>query len=218
MEASQNSPEQTRPPRRLGPSHYEATEKEKVLETVAQHWTAIIPAVLFLCGIALIPYGMERFSIRADLIHVTRLAAMAVTVIAILLFVVMWRVPRLTVTNQRVICVHGLLRRTTRETPISQIMNVSASQDLLERVFGIGTLTLDLAGGVGSETLDGIARPRKLEELLIREIDKYEAEVAHEGPPFDAVEELFRLHSLLKEGVIDNEEFQQTKRHLLARL
>lgn len=77
---------------------------------------------------------------------------------------------RFTVTNQRIIVRHGLLSRTEQTTAIARIQNITTRQTILQRMFGIGDVEFDTAGGDLAEAdfrFVGIASPHE----VVRRID-----------------------------------------------
>lgn len=77
---------------------------------------------------------------------------------------------RFTVTNQRIIVRHGLLSRTEQTTAIARIQNITTRQTILQRMFGIGDVDFDTAGGDLAEAdfrFVGIANPHD----VVRRID-----------------------------------------------
>jgi uncharacterized membrane protein YdbT with pleckstrin-like domain len=77
---------------------------------------------------------------------------------------------RFTVTNQRIIVRHGLLSRTEQTTAIARIQNITTRQTILQRMFGIGDVEFDTAGGDLAEAdfrFVGIANPHE----VVRRID-----------------------------------------------
>jgi uncharacterized membrane protein YdbT with pleckstrin-like domain len=77
---------------------------------------------------------------------------------------------RFTVTNQRIIVRHGILSRTEQTTAIARIQNITTRQTILQRLFGIGDVEFDTAGGDVAEAdfrFIGIAHPHE----VVRRID-----------------------------------------------
>jgi uncharacterized membrane protein YdbT with pleckstrin-like domain len=84
---------------------------------------------------------------------------------------------RFTVTNQRIIVRHGILSRTEQTTAIARIQNITTRQTIVQRLFGIGDVEFDTAGGDLAEAdfrFVGIADPHE----VVRRID-YDARDFH---------------------------------------
>lgn len=68
-----------------------------------------------------------------------------------------------TITSRRLTIETGLVARDMHETRIEQVQNVNASQSLLERLLGVGTVAFDTAGGAAFEfSFVGVADPRRI--------------------------------------------------------
>lgn len=48
-----------------------------------------------------------------------------------------------TVTSRRIITRHGIIAKTGHDIPLSRISNVSYTHDIIDRIFGCGTLVLE---------------------------------------------------------------------------
>lgn len=71
------------------------------------------------------------------------------------------------VTNQRVISKVGLFNSKRSEVEISDIRNLNVTQDLWQRICGMGTLEISTAGGSGVEVaFYGVADPDGVKEKI----------------------------------------------------
>jgi uncharacterized membrane protein YdbT with pleckstrin-like domain len=61
----------------------------------------------------------------------------------------------------------GILSKTTRTIQISKIQDVTVSQSLWQRLFGIGTLSIETAGETSRLTIANIDEPRVVAEELL---------------------------------------------------
>ena len=74
-----------------------------------------------------------------------------------------------TITSRRLTIETGLVACDVHETRLEQIQNVRATQSLLERLAGVGTVAFDTAGGASFDfAFAGVADPR----LLVRTVDR----------------------------------------------
>ena len=68
-----------------------------------------------------------------------------------------------TITTQSLTVEVGLLGREIHRTRLEQIQNVGASQSLLERALGVGSVCFDTAGGGAFDfAFRGVADPRRI--------------------------------------------------------
>jgi uncharacterized membrane protein YdbT with pleckstrin-like domain len=211
---------------------------EHIVQTIRPHWSGIVPGLLFLVGLFIVPATLFAVG-RAQWGTV----ALFVLVIAepILLSVLMRarRANSLIVTNKRLICTHGMFDHVHRGVPIGHITNISAHHDFIQGLLGTGTVEVDISGQFGPEIFPNIPNPDDVAELLIEEVEDFESAVSRAvatnntesrtkepaarptEPPTAtsrSLDEIERLHHLLSEGAITQEEYDFAKATLLERL
>jgi len=78
---------------------------------------------------------------------------------------------KLTITDQRVILRRGLLSKKTSEVSINDIRKIGTEQRFLQRIFGVGTMTISTAGTSGVEiSVSGFKKPDELKNLIRQNI------------------------------------------------
>jgi membrane protein YdbS with pleckstrin-like domain len=95
---------------------------------------------------------------------------------AALWWLVWWAAPhrwvKLTISNKRTVRQEGIIVRRTSEVLHNHIRNVKIEQSFLERILGVGSLSIDSAGGSEEEMVEiqmnKIARPYHVKEILDR--------------------------------------------------
>ncbi|MGH7133462.1 MAG: PH domain-containing protein [Phycisphaerales bacterium] len=99
------------------------------------------------------------------------LAAVALVLIWLLLD---WSTHVFVLTNRRVVRRVGILRRLTTEAPITNLQSVSVAKSIRERIFGLGTLLFNTAGGpspTGRFAWVMVAQPESTLSTVRRAID-----------------------------------------------
>jgi uncharacterized membrane protein YdbT with pleckstrin-like domain len=127
------------------------------------------PALTFLTGMS---RDLARFVAANE--SGVRLAAIAfvVTVVGLRLFKLSWRVAVLKshhyrITDQRVVIESGVLSRQIEEIDMRNVEDLLFRQSLLERMLGIGDITLVSADRTAANVrLVGLEKPRDLRELI----------------------------------------------------
>jgi len=76
------------------------------------------------------------------------------------------RLTKMTILEDRVRYESGLLGRTTRTFLISKVQDVTVHQRVSQRIFGVGDLSIETAGGSGRETIFNIDRPQEIADLI----------------------------------------------------
>jgi hypothetical protein len=93
-----------------------------------------------------------------------------VAVAAAITFFVWWirtLCTTLTVTNVRTSLRRGILKKETSEVRHRDVRNLQVQQNLLERMFGVGTLEVSSSGqDVMEVAVDGVPKPEELAELI----------------------------------------------------
>ncbi|SRR6266487_2313434 len=135
--------------------------EERVLMLGKLHWIiyrdAVIVFILSLLAF-LFSYILREYSILA---MATRTAGWLLLAAAICLAVVEWFdqwITEIAVTNRRVICRRGLIRRSTAEMNMEKVETVLVNQSLLGRLLDYGSIQIK-GTGEGIEHLHKIAAP-----------------------------------------------------------
>jgi uncharacterized membrane protein YdbT with pleckstrin-like domain len=61
----------------------------------------------------------------------------------------------------------GMLSRSTRAMELSRIQDVRVDQTLLQRMLGIGTITVQTAGEVGQVSMNNVDRPQAVADFIL---------------------------------------------------
>ncbi|MGV9182620.1 PH domain-containing protein [Arcanobacterium canis] len=123
---------------------------ERVIRHMHEHAKAlagnivvgIIIVVLCTLGVVFLPDSLWPWGALAA--GITALILLAVFVGFPLL---QWLNATYTITDRRVITRNGILIKTGHDIPLSRISNVSYERDLVDRLFGCGTLVLETSAG-----------------------------------------------------------------------
>ncbi|MEU4740766.1 PH domain-containing protein [Actinosynnema sp. NPDC023658] len=81
-----------------------------------------------------------------------------------------WRTTHFIITSERVMYRIGVLKRTGLDIPLSRVDSVRFEHNLVDRLFGCGTLIIESASDEPLE-FDDIGRVEKVHSLLYREIN-----------------------------------------------
>ena len=141
------------------------TSDEQVVRHLHPHWKALIrPALVVLVGIA---------AVVAAWLFLPGLGVVivAVLVLALVLWLAVW--PWVTwlntnyvLTNERILLREGVFSRHGRDIPLGRVNDVSFSHNLIERMLGCGTLTIESAGERGQVTLKDIPHVEQVQTAL----------------------------------------------------
>lgn len=222
-------------------ARHRLAEDEHVVLALRPHWSVLIlPALIGLGAMILgtIVYGFVPGGFLQDPL---RVAVLAVTLAAVAWLaarpVLRWASTRLVITSDRLLWRRGVLARHSREIPLERLSNVTVSQSLGERLFGLGDLVVQPVGELARLTVADLPHPEQVVDAINRQVQAREARYGAGGgpgertPPWPArpappigpggasvVEQLQHLAELRDKGVIDPREFQRIKEDLLRQL
>lgn len=91
-------------------------------------------------------------------------------------WLIWWAAPhrwiKLTITNKRTIRQEGIVVRKTSEVLHNHIRNVKIEQSVMERLLGVGSISIDSAGGSEDQLIeihmDHVPQPYKVKEIFDR--------------------------------------------------
>src|SRR5262252_3284098 len=133
---------------------------ESVVFTTSKHWAAPVAdskwAILMVLGSFLLAWiepdattGLLGFLARS--IQLIRLGLFFGGVGWIIYNVVAWRTAEYAVTNRRVFCREGLVRRRSSDTLLTSLSDVRTSTSAIGRALGYGSITLMSSSGSAGE-------------------------------------------------------------------
>lgn len=130
---------------------------EELVLRLRTHWKELIwpTIILILTGAAL---GAALAFIPLDYRPIGSWIAIALAALIIFVFSVVpwlrWYTSTIAITDRRIITRRGILNRRGHDVPLRRINNVNYDRDLLDRILGCGTLTLETAAGQPLELYD----------------------------------------------------------------
>jgi uncharacterized membrane protein YdbT with pleckstrin-like domain len=76
------------------------------------------------------------------------------------------RLTKMTILDDRLRYESGLMSRTTRTILISKVQDVTVHQRISQRLFGVGDVSIETAGGSSRETIFNIDRPQEIADHI----------------------------------------------------
>jgi uncharacterized membrane protein YdbT with pleckstrin-like domain len=217
---------------------------EQIVYTTRRHWVAplfgtITGTLLALAGLAGLVGSAIWFDGWVDtLVLGSGVIALLVGLILLANSFVVWWSERYVVTNQKVMKVSGILKKTAEGSALEKINDITISQSLLGRWLGYGTLTVLTAADESNLHYTTMRQPMEFRRSVLDQKQLFEqadaraiAEAVRQSAPAtpaasapaqasadeiaDAIE---RLAALRDSGAITVEEFDAKKAELLGRL
>lgn len=144
------------------------TSDEQVVKHLHPHWKVlIIPIVWLVVAIAAaVASGVFVGSLG---IVITVIIDVLALIMAIVLFGMpwlRWRTTHYVFTNERIITRVGVMSRNGRDIPLARVNDVSFSHNVVERMLGCGTLTIESAGERGQIVLANLPKVEQIQSVL----------------------------------------------------
>jgi len=76
------------------------------------------------------------------------------------------RLTKMTILDDKLRYERGLMSRTTRTILISKVQDVTVHQRISQRLFGVGDVSIETAGGSSRETIFNIDRPQEIADHI----------------------------------------------------
>lgn len=155
---------------------------ESIVFTTRTHVKALfLPALILIVVAGAAGYLASRFSDNDDKNIVWGIiggVALLIVIWFCLRPFLVWLTATYTVTNRRLTTHQGLLTRTGHDIQLTRISDVSYEKDLIDRLFGCGTLIISDASDLGVKLPDVprvVERQKVLSDLL------YQGSLPHDG-------------------------------------
>lgn len=222
---------------------------ETVMFDVHHHPSVLLPPLipvllllaLWIVGLTFIQFLRGPWAVLAGAIVVLVLLVVFLSRLAA------WSRARLVLTNRRLIYVYGVFSKHSTEVSLAAVTDVSFHQGMLERLVGMGAVTVESAGEPALPYVR-LPHPAKLASDISEEARHAAASSAGrvggvsaeelamalkmaqptsempplppERPPIysEIVDQIERLDALRERGTLSDEEFEQAKRDLLSRI
>lgn len=149
------------------------TKDEQVVLHLHPHWKALIWPVSLLvvvtAGVGAAWIFLSSWN-QVLLLIITAIGVAAIAVLSLWPWV-RWRTTHYVFTNERVIMREGVFSRSGRDIPLGRVNDVSFSHNLIERMLGCGSLTIESAGERGQVVLTDLPGVEKTQSMLYELVD-----------------------------------------------
>jgi uncharacterized membrane protein YdbT with pleckstrin-like domain len=206
-------------------------QKEGIVFKGRQHWLVLVPKlalwtvaslliVLIALGLALTP---------VDGLALVLILALVFPFWRIVVTLLNWWNEQYVITNRRVIQLEGVINKHSIDSSLEKVNDVVLEQSALGRILNYGDVKILTASEIGVNLFRRMARPVRFKTEMLNQkealgqLEVFEGRatrvLSEEAPsPGDIPELIAELDELRKRGIITNEEFQDKKRALLAKL
>jgi uncharacterized membrane protein YdbT with pleckstrin-like domain len=148
------------------------SDDESIVLETHPHWKTLVLPVLSLI-LSLFIAGLIWALVDDDIAHYVILGVTAVVLLVLVLVPFLrWRTTLFVFTSKRVVVRTGILSRTGRDIPLTRINDVTFTHNLLERMLGCGTLTVESAGERGQVELREVPHVERVQRQLYELVEQ----------------------------------------------
>jgi uncharacterized membrane protein YdbT with pleckstrin-like domain len=198
-------------------------ENEQILFVTRQHWLVLFGEILseMVLAIALcfLITLIWMFWLPNPLVPLGYLLLL-LPMVSLLRDLLVWRNRQYVVTNWRVIQITGIFNKEVSDSSLEKVNDVRLEQSFWGRILNYGNIEILTASELGVSKFNKVGRPIRLKTAMLNAKENLNQGAADFGRRSEGqlVDLIAQLDSLRKHGVLSEEEFQQKKDDLLARL
>jgi uncharacterized membrane protein YdbT with pleckstrin-like domain len=138
----------------------ELTEDETIVLDFHPHWTTLLKSILLLvltvAVAAAVIFFVPDWDTRTQIRLGVGVLALIVALVTSLVPFLRWFTTRYVLTTHRLIIRIGILSRSGRDVPLGRVNDAQFSHNLIQRILGTGTLTVESGGENGQLVLKNI--------------------------------------------------------------
>jgi uncharacterized membrane protein YdbT with pleckstrin-like domain len=138
----------------------ELTEDETIVLDFHPHWTTLLKSILLLiltvAVTAVVIFFVPDWDTQAQVRLGVAVLGLVVALVTSLVPFLRWFTTRYVLTTHRLIIRIGILSRSGRDVPLGRVNDAQFSHNLIQRILGTGTLTVESGGENGQLVLKNI--------------------------------------------------------------
>ena len=198
-------------------------ENEHIIFVTRQHWLILLGQILaksvLALGLVILITLIWRIWLPHALVPLAYLL-LILPLLGLLRNVIIWTSRQYIVTDWRVIQISGVFSKEVTDSSLEKVNDVKLEQSLGGRLLDYGDLEILTASELGVNRFTYVGQPIRLKTAMLNAKEKLEhgqtglghrSEVDIAGP-------IEQLDNLRRQGLLTEEEFQQQKAQVLARL
>ena len=197
-------------------------ESEQILFETHQHWFVLFGKIFLeiLLIVLLVAGSLTAAAFYPSAIY--GLILVVVPLFGMLNDIMVWRNKAYIVTNRRVIQISGVFNKDVVDSSLEKVNDVKMSQSFFGRMFGYGDIEILTASELGVNLFHEIANPVEFKTAMLNAKEKMGFDemgaMMHAAAPSDIPSMIEKLDLLRKRGILSEQEFQQKKAELLAKM
>jgi uncharacterized membrane protein YdbT with pleckstrin-like domain len=200
-------------------------EREKIQLVARQHWFILISSIALeiftiLVIMAAIVTAAILFPNTILLAFVIGFALLMIPMVSMIRDILIYSHHEYIITNLRVIQLSGIFNKQVIDSSLEKVNDVKLAQSALGRIYNYGDVEILTASELGVNLFRRIESPVTFKTAMLNAKARLDSGQGWHAP--DASESvpalLAQLDGLRKQGVLTEEEFQQKKAQLLAKI
>lgn len=202
-------------------------DREMILLTARQHWFTLISAIVLeiiifiviLVAVTALAIAFPSYGLVALIVGILILLVPIVTMVTDILN---WINKQYIITNRRVMQIFGVVNKNVIDSSLEKVNDIKMVQSVFGRLFNYGDVEILTASELGANNFRRIAKPIHFKTTLLNAKEKLERGYDQEAESTDETDQIIdliaKLDDLRDKGVISEEEFNQKKSDLLAKM
>ncbi len=195
-------------------------ENERILLVTRQHWSVLFGHILLeIILMIMLTAGVIAFTSNYPNAFFGFILVL-VPLVGMLRDILLWYSREYMVTNRRVVQISGILSKNIVDSSLEKVNDVKMSQSFLGRIFDFGDIEILTASELGVNLFKTIGEPIKFKTAMLNAKERLGLDemglTARPGNDIPSMIE--KLDHLRKRGILSDEEFQQKKSELLAKM
>ncbi len=201
-------------------------QHEKIILVTRQHWFVLARAIFLEITLILIIFATTIaaaifFPPFAALIAAIGFVLLLIPIATMTIDILNWANRQFIITNRRVIQISGIFNKSVIDSNLEKVNDVKMEQSALGRLFGYGDIEILTASELGVNLFKRIDEPIRFKTAMLNAkeyIERQALSEANDSIPDNIPAMIERLDQLRQRGVLTDEEFQNKKAELLAKL
>jgi uncharacterized membrane protein YdbT with pleckstrin-like domain len=129
-----------------------------------------------------------------------------------------WTNKQFIITTRRVMQISGIFNKNVTDSSLEKVNDVKMTQSALGRLFGYGDVEILTASELGANLFRRIKDPVRFKTAMLNAKEDLERGDESRHTEDDIPDLIAGLERLRRQGVLSEEEYQQKKGELLARM
>ncbi len=198
-------------------------DNEKVLFSARQHWFILARSIALEIFFILVLFvgtiiGVFFEQSIAVWIGIAGGVLMLIPLVSMIYDILVWSHYQFIITNWRVMQVRGIINKSITDSSLDKVNDVKMTQSLFGRIFGYGDVEILTASELGVNLFKRIEDPVHFKTAMLNAKEALEHQPAAASKTLDVPAMINQLDQLRKQGIVTEEEFQQKKKELLAKI